>query len=159
MKIAKDRLCIVSTYPAHMRGREWNTGGGVHPLENFWAYRFLENCYSEAYQGNEPPKVGTKTKYREKDPRSSISLYSDSSRKFSMKGLEGSWIPYGGGASICPGRHLAKHHFLVTVAAMILLFDLEVIASEKMMQMSNFYYGVGVQHPKGQIPFRIRRRV
>lgn len=156
-KIEKDRLCIVSTYPAHMYGSDWNTRGGMYPLKDFWPYRFLVKPCSDDSQHQSSPMHNSNSACKIKDDSFSFPLYS--SWKFSMKGLEGSFIPYGGGASICPGRHLAKHHFLSTVAAMIILFDIEIIARNNMTQPNDFYYGVGVQHPKGKVPFRIKRRI
>ncbi|KAI1810303.1 hypothetical protein GGS20DRAFT_208003 [Poronia punctata] len=40
-------------------------------------------------------------------------------RHFSMDGLLGFWIPYGGGENICPGRHFAKHKIMLTFAALL----------------------------------------
>lgn len=37
---------------------------------------------------------------------------------FSLDGLNGSWIPYGGGFRACPGRHFAKREILMTLAVM-----------------------------------------
>lgn len=78
---------------------------------------------------------------------------------FSLRGLEGVWIPFGGGPRACPGRHLARHHMLVIVAAMVMLFDIEITAGEHALRDSHANHGLGTLLPVGKVPFSIRRRV
>jgi cytochrome P450 len=79
---------------------------------------------------------------------------------FSTKGLEGSWIPYGGGPRQCPGRHFAKRHILLSAALMITLFDCEVSEEGKNVQsdFSIFGFGGGMSHAARKIPGKLRRR-
>lgn len=35
-----NKISIVSSYPAHMDAEVWNTKGGAHPFDKFWAERF-----------------------------------------------------------------------------------------------------------------------
>lgn len=144
-QIPKDHLCLVSTYIAHSQGKEWNTAGGKHPLDQFWPYRFLKRETSEtdasAGQTNEPD-------------------FDDPSWKFSVKGLEGCWIPFGGGPRACPGRHLTKHHMITTMAAMAMLFDIDIQAKEEALQTKEVSStGSVAVRPKGPVPFCIRARV
>lgn len=81
----------------------------TRPLEEFWAYRFLEPS-----DGNEdftaPPR--------------------DAAR-FSLHGLEGCWLPFGGGQRMCPGRHFAKNEILGTFALLFTRYDLQLIDSNQ----------------------------
>ena len=79
----------------------WNTGGegDPHPLEEFWADRFL--VYPDDPLSG-PRKVSTSGKQK------TVQEIHTSKPTFTMDGLQGGWIPYGGGQWMCPGRHFAK---------------------------------------------------
>lgn len=147
--IPKDRLYIVSTHPAHFHGEEWNTDGGRHALTEFWPYRFLV-----------PPQDGIQdAEIAQHDQGHDDDRFDDpGSWAFSMRGLNGSWIPFGGGPRACPGRHLSKHHMIVTMAAMVSLFDVEIGAEKDALVMDERNYGLGCLHPVGKVPYKIRRR-
>lgn len=127
-----------------MHGDEWNTDGGKEPLDRFWAGRFL------VPKSNTGPKLA---------PPATGEPCPEDPWEFSLRGLQGVWIPFGGGPRACPGRHLAKHHMLVTVAAMVMLFDMEITADEHSLRASQANHGLGTLQPVGKVPFRIRRRV
>lgn len=74
----------------------------------------------------------------------------DGGPEFSMSGMTGLWIPYGGGPRACPGRHFAKREIMVTCALMISMFDVEILADEE---------ALGTLRPADKVPFRIRRRI
>lgn len=78
---------------------------------------------------------------------------------FSIEGTTGSWIPYGGGTRMCPGRHFAKREMIVTMAMLLTAFDTELLVDENSwIQPDLKYFMFGVMHPEGQIPARIRKR-
>ncbi|KAF2811372.1 cytochrome P450 [Mytilinidion resinicola] len=76
--------------------------------------------------------------------------------EFSAEGFEGSWIPYGGGHAICPGRFLAKTVIILVIALMAERFDVEILNKSVDMDMGKL--GLGVLRPNKAIGFRIRRR-
>ncbi|KAF2490621.1 cytochrome P450 [Lophium mytilinum] len=76
--------------------------------------------------------------------------------EFSLEGLDGSWLPYGGGNAICPGRFLAKNIIILGIALMADRFDLEIMNKSVDMDMGKL--GLGVLRPNKTIPFRVRRR-
>lgn len=86
------------------------------------------------------------------------SAYAKTSVKFTMSGLYGSWIPYGGGSRACPGRHFAKREILNTCAMLLAAFDIEILADEEALKVGGGRYGLGAQKPAGKIPARIRKR-
>jgi cytochrome P450 len=75
---------------------------------------------------------------------------------FSVQGLEGAWIPYGGGYAACPGRHFAKRIILYTTALLVAAFEVEVLTDR--LEMDDRCFGLGTQKPKHEVKFRIRRR-
>lgn len=140
--IPRRKVVVASTTVAHMDREVWDTGlGNEHPVDQFWIGRFLKY----------PPESVSDRKIVEAPT---------SVPEFSTKGLEGSWIPYGGGPRQCPGRHFAKRQILLTTALMVSLFDCEII-KEGLDVKEDFTlmgFGSGVSHPVGKVPVRIRRR-
>ncbi|KUI58399.1 Cholesterol 7-alpha-monooxygenase [Cytospora mali] len=140
--IPRRKVIVTPTTVAHMDSGVWNTGlKNEHPVDKFWIGRFLKYP-STGDTGNTQPHNAI------------------SSSEFSTKGLEGSWIPYGGGPRQCPGRHFAKRQILLTIALMVSLFDCEILEEGKGVQedFTLMGFGSGVSHPIGRVPMRIRRR-
>ena len=145
--VPKDDIVLIATTPAHMDGKVWNTGKiNEHPIHRFWADRFL------IYPGDPCSGPVKRTSHQE-----TSKLLEGNDAVFSLDGLEGSWIPYGGGFRACPGRHFAKREILMTVAVMVTLFDIEIDGS-RALQTDPRVNGLGAQRPKNPIPFRIRKR-
>ena len=66
MLIPRDKLILMSTWLAHNKEDVFNTAAGKQPLKKFWNARFLA-----------------------KESKNQTA-------RFSLDGLEGSWIPFGG---------------------------------------------------------------
>lgn len=81
----------------------------------------------------------------------------DAGARFSTEGLDGAWIPYGGGALMCPGRHLAKIKMLGSVTVFAAYFDMELLNGVPCMDDS--FFGMGSQPPGEPVPVRLRRKV
>ncbi|KAI8623282.1 cytochrome P450 [Xylariaceae sp. FL1651] len=130
-KFKQGGLVCVSTNIASNHADAWGdsrTNGGRRPLDEFWAERFL------------------------------VSDSSDSTKKkFSTEGLDGAWIPYGGGALMCPGRYLAKQEMMASVAVFGAYFDMQVLKG--IPRMDDNFYGLGAQPPGEPVPVRLRRKV
>lgn len=77
---------------------------------------------------------------------------------FTMSGTEGSWIPFAGGVRECPGRRFVKYATIMTLATFVTMFDLEVLADEKELEMGNRRFGFGVLEPRGKIRYQFRCR-
>ncbi|UKZ50481.1 hypothetical protein TrVGV298_004744 [Trichoderma virens] len=65
------------------------------------------------------------------------------------------FVPYGGGAHLCPGRHLAKMEILASGALVIMALDFE---AERGFVTQNYALNVGAKKPLGLDNVRIRRR-
>ncbi|KAJ5735341.1 uncharacterized protein N7483_000466 [Penicillium malachiteum] len=79
--------------------------------------------------------------------------------QFSLDGLSGGWIPYGGGNFMCPGRHFAKQEILGSVAVFQAYYELVIDRPRGWLpRPDRRFYGVGAMPPAEPIPFRIRRR-
>lgn len=144
--VLKDKMIVISSHMAHMDKRNFSTGTQEsHPIERFWADRFL--TYPRT---TEPTDRGTDTS-REPDT-------APQRPKFSLNGMAGAWIPYGGGIHQCPGRHWVKIQILSSFALFCSAFDIELLNPALDPQMNTAKYGLGAMGPKNQTPFRIRRK-
>lgn len=153
----------------------WNTGSGSssegeppHPLTAFWADRFL--VYPNDRDSGPLLRHGNgrvkKTRVGQGATSQDINGQRDDSKKkeeersqpqFSLEGLAASWIPYGGGLRLCPGRHFAKQEMLVSTAVWLGAYEIELVPGQKFV-VDKDYFGFGTMPPKGKIAARIRRR-
>jgi cytochrome P450 len=101
---------------------------GTHPVDTFWPGRVLK------FPSN------------------------DRKAEFSMAGKESSWLPFGSGANLCPGRQFAKIHCIVTLAMMADSFDCDILAEPKDLKMDLTKFGMGVLGPNGKVGARLQRR-
>lgn len=130
--VEKGKIILASIYFSHRDTTHWNQGRLLpngdyeHPITSFWAERFLvypnnplsgpvkpDSHEQPTAEGNSPPITHT-----------------DSEAKYSIEGLKGVYIPFGGGTNICPGRHYAKNEMLAVVAMMLWAFDFEIVDKE-----------------------------
>jgi cytochrome P450 len=112
----------------HMDSKVWTDPNDLHPVDTFWPGRFLRY-----------PKHGGPA-------------------EFSMMGKESSWLSFGSGANLCPGRQFAKIHCVVTLALMVDSFDCDVLAGPKDLKLDLRKFGMGVLGPSGKVSARLRRR-
>ncbi|KAA8575355.1 hypothetical protein EYC84_004527 [Monilinia fructicola] len=151
----KKSIILVSTTEAHMDESFWNTKGGMHPIDKFWADRFL------IYENDPTSGPQSKTQLSQAQSNDSEVPESGPSRgpRFSLAGTNGSWLPYGGGARACIGQAFSKRAMLAACAIMAMEFDVRILADEEALTMDPRFYGLGGQRPVGKVPFKIRRRV
>ncbi|RAL15136.1 uncharacterized protein BO97DRAFT_421927 [Aspergillus homomorphus CBS 101889] len=88
-------VVMVSSYANHMNKQLWNEGSdGAHPVQTFWADRFLrypQDPLSGPHRRS-TPSCSSNTEV----PPARIDKASTRRPLFSLAGLEGMWIPYGG---------------------------------------------------------------
>ncbi|KAG8970372.1 Cholesterol 7-alpha-monooxygenase [Tulasnella sp. 425] len=79
----------------------------------------------------------------------------------STKGTEGNykWMPFGGGVSICSGRHLANYHVKIFVATLITNFKFGVDAEKSQLPITvgTINRGFGLRRPKGDLYVNVTR--
>lgn len=83
-RLPKGQKALVSTSISHRDGNIWNTMNGLHPLNTFWADRFIIDPTNKSSGPIRP------------DMRTGENLHENDKPYFSTSGLEGSWIPFGG---------------------------------------------------------------
>lgn len=66
-------------------------------------------------------------------------------------------MPYGGGVSMCPGRHLANTEIKQFVATLLARYDLEALAPAP-PPLDRSRAGLGVMPPTEDVAFQLRRR-
>lgn len=148
----KKSIILASTTPAHMDSTIWNTKNGDHPVDSFWADRFL-------IYPNDPSSGPLKNKAtKEAEPPPSIPPNTTTGPRFSLSGTNGVWLPYGGGPRMCVGRAFSKRAIIAASAMIVTLFEVEILADEKALRMDPKFYGLGGQQPMGRVPFRIKKR-
>ena len=156
----KDELIAISSRTAAMDKEIWNTGTveDPHPLTEFWSDRFL-------VYPNDPISGPLKKRNLAEDekPSSGSASLANQSRleepRFAMEGLSGAWVPYGGGQRMCPGRHFAKQEMIASFAILCTAYDIEIVTGEGSAPEPDMrYFPYGALPPKGDTPFRIRRR-
>ncbi|KAI0446707.1 Pfs, NACHT and ankyrin domain protein [Xylaria telfairii] len=145
--LPKGVLALVMSHPNHMDASFWNTRDGKHPVQTFWADRFMVDP-SDPSSGPINPECYQTAPWHEQ-PRSEKKPY------FSLEGCQGAWLPYGGGHSMCPGRFLAKAIIVFTSALIVLGYDMEFKAA---LEITDTRYGIGIADFKKPVPFRIRKR-
>ncbi|KAH8652809.1 cytochrome P450 [Tricladium varicosporioides] len=147
--IPRNKLILINTWHAHTDESIWNTQNGKHPLENYWARRFVVD-----------PKDNTSGPTRNSwlGKKSDLNVKGSDGTYFSLDGLDGAWIPYGGGGNMCPGRILAKRIMLLMTAMLTTDFEIEILADEQSQEYVSDRFGFGARKPVKEIPFRIRRR-
>ncbi|TVY20830.1 Angelicin synthase [Lachnellula arida] len=152
----KGSTIVISTDVAQLDKAAWNTGiDNGHPIEKFWAERFLS--YPEDPNSGPIMKSSIIQTGRVGGVQDETQKCHANGPIFSEKTTVGHWIPYGGGARICPGRHFAKRAIMTAAATMTSNFDIQILASEEQMKMDSRGYGLAAQRPVGRIPYRIKR--
>ncbi|KAI0521606.1 cytochrome P450 [Xylaria bambusicola] len=142
-RIEKDKHIVIFTWPTLKDDNTWIQRGnlGVKALDEFWPERFLV-----------PKEKGTGVMADEAQ---------GSQYEFSLRGLGGRWMPYGGGQHLCPGRHLAKRQLIGTFAYLTSHFDLELLneggGNEVGPDMR--WFPTGTLPPDRKVPFKIKRKL
>lgn len=172
----KTEILTLSNTTEAMDPEIWGTGSdeNSHPLDTFWADRFLVNPQDPSSGPLKRPMEKKKTRL----PRPNVTSTSRRNHHqdaivddtdetanaepsyFSIDGLSTSWIPFGGGSHLCPGRHFAKQEMIITTAVLLSAYDIELVEEKgkKPPQVDRRYFGHGTMPPDRKIPFRIRRR-
>lgn len=133
---------------------EYRFVANPHPLNKFWSDRFLMDP--------NVPESGPLKMTKVERIRISMPEVPERLKEkpiYSVDGLTGAWIPYGGGQTLCPGRHYAKQEMLMTFAILATAFNVEIMHKKDVQTGANMSYcGLSVLQPTGKTPFRIRRR-
>ncbi|MCJ1463451.1 hypothetical protein MMC07_002058 [Pseudocyphellaria aurata] len=150
----KDKIIALSSRTAAMNPNVWNTGTpeDPHPLDQFWAERFL--VYPD-----DPASGPLRKDHVAGEKNQHSSTLTKTGPKFSMEGVAGGWIPYGGGQRICPGRHFAKQEIIGTFAMLFTHYDIELLTSANFVPTPNMsFFPFGGLPPTEKVPFRIKQR-
>jgi cytochrome P450 len=149
-KFPKGDMIIASSWHEGRDRNVWNEGSvgdNFHSVEDFWADRFI-------VYPHDPNSGPGKAAPGGKKPRPAKS---GGEPYFTTDPVLGSFIPYGGGQKICPGRFFAKQEAMASVALFLRAFDIE-LTNKDLPQPNMLFFPFGVVQPKGDFSARIRRR-
>lgn len=158
-RIPKGELVAVDTHTAHTNEEIWSTGGpgNPHPVKEFWADRFLVYP-NDPYSGPLKSRLHGQSEAKNTDQADLMQgEVKEGKPRFTIGGLSGAWVPFGGGRRQCPGRTFAKQEIILAAAMFLSHFDVELI-NDNLPEPDMRYYGLGGLPPNQQIPCRIRRR-
>ncbi|KAK3390639.1 cytochrome P450 [Podospora didyma] len=102
-QLQKGGVIQASTEIAHLDERVWAVEG--HPASEFWAARHVQ------YVDGTDEATGKTIQVPQ----------------FSIAGKTNNFFPFGGGVTMCPGRHFAKQEIMVAVAMLVSRFDFEFV--------------------------------
>ncbi|KAK6948149.1 hypothetical protein Daesc_009913 [Daldinia eschscholtzii] len=151
-KLEKEDLGIIYSRTGALDEEAWTRSGRppTRPLDQFDAERFLVDSNSPLWTN---PTEGERDNAAENGPLHPEKL------QFSMAGLAGIWLPFGGGDRMCPGRHYAKAEMTITLALLFNKFDLELMVEDTSNVRPNMKFApFGSLPPTCGLPFRIRRK-
>ncbi|KAK2839356.1 hypothetical protein FQN49_006220 [Arthroderma sp. PD_2] len=139
----KGSVMIAASWLVHHNPGLWESRPGAenHPVEEFWPERFLVCPRAKSTEDEKFPTL------------------SDEEQEFSLKGLEGTFFPFGTGHNACPGRHFATHAILNMAATLLSTFDFEPVGTwaGKEREFTNF--GYTPSRAVKNVAFRIRRNL
>lgn len=147
----KNHPIMIFSRPPAMNEEAWAAAGrsSAKPLTTFDPERFLVGPSSPS--SSKRPQDGHGPQL-ESGP-------SASHRTFSLDGLAGCWIPYGGGQRMCPGRHFAKVEMLTTFALLFSEYEVELGNTDVSQVKPDLrWFPAGALPPTGKVPFRMRKR-
>lgn len=144
----------ISTTTAATNAEIWNDARGKHPLDRFWADRFL--VFPDDPESG-PLRKPLRVLNAKKLPTASGDAAS--APTFSLDGLAGGWIPYGAGEFMCPGRHLAKQEMIGSFAMFLASYEVQLKMPEGWRPEPDMsFFATGTMPPLGSIPFRVRKK-
>ncbi|PHH89632.1 hypothetical protein CDD83_5616 [Cordyceps sp. RAO-2017] len=80
--------------------------------------------------------------------------------RYSMDGLAGLWLSYGGGQRMCPGRYFAKTEMISMFSILFSQYELELldVLGSVEVKADLRWFPTGGLAPDRKVPFRVRRR-
>jgi len=72
--------------------------------------------------------------------------------------LNASWKPFGGGISYCPGRYIAAAEILMSMAILLLKYDMELDEKNGLMNVMSDRMGTGGLRPDRDAYLKVKRR-
>lgn len=141
------------------QGRLFPNGKPSHPVDTFWAERFLEYPDDPASGPVRKPDPSIYLPH----PKTQQRTASDDKLAKPIShtaALQGHFYPYGGGSRICPGRHFAKQEMLAAVAIMLHEFEIELVdkAEAQKTRPDMKMFPTGALGPDRGVRVRMRRR-
>ena len=156
-RIPRDKMVVISSAMAHMDKRNWNLGTmEEHPVEKFWAERFLTYGGNLSRSSSASSTVSTDSAVDMSTMDDNFLKSNLAEPKFSLNGYSGAWVPFGGGIHQCPGRHWVKMQMLLSFAIISSTFDIELLAPGEKVKVDMAKYGLGALNPAEKVKFRIR---
>ncbi|KAI0384469.1 hypothetical protein F5Y04DRAFT_277845 [Hypomontagnella monticulosa] len=147
-KLLRRSFGLVGTALVHMDDSFWNTKDDLYPVDTFWADRFLVDP-TDPSSGPIKPEIRASKRTDREDA-------GDGEPYYSTDNLEGSWIPYGAGIGMCPGRFLAKEAIISTCSLLVREYNIEILSAS--LDMDPWRFGLSMARLRSPIYARIKKR-
>ncbi|KAF2759288.1 cytochrome P450 [Pseudovirgaria hyperparasitica] len=157
--IPADTSILISSLHAHTDRRVWHSP--AWPVDTFQPLRFLSpasaSASASAHREHVPDTpIKTNTDNTQEQQQQQAQQLQD--QQFSLAPYKNAWIPYGGGANICPGRHLAKKAMMGHLAVVLTLFEFDTGGDGGVPGDDMERFGLGTCAPDREVRVRVRRR-
>lgn len=159
-------IFLTSSWAGHRDASFWNAGrvgpdgNPEHPVDTWWAERFLEYPDDPTSGPVRKPDPAVYARSAGGEPPAERTCEDDKHATVVTAGTHGHTFPYGGGIKICPGRHFAKSEMMAAAAMMLRFFEIKpvdpVAASKVGLDMG--YFPFGALPPDRKVAVMMRRR-
>lgn len=130
--LKRGNMAIVHSRTLQMDPTTWTVPGVPESdPENFWPERFLTEDDSHAESYNVSENAEAESNYsndvlkakKDSDQAQKAKEREEKARTLSLR-------PFGGGTTLCPGRHFANNEIMGGIAALLLRLEIEVVQDE-----------------------------
>jgi len=131
--LKKGNMAMVHSRTLQMDFKTWYIPGVEESKpENFWAERFLTDDDSATEANSVSENAEAETNYSNDVKKGAIepSREAQKVKEKEQKERTLSLRPFGGGTTLCPGRHFATNEIMGGIAALLLRLEIEVLPEE-----------------------------
>lgn len=132
--LKKGNMAMVHSRTLQMDFKTWYIPGIVESRpENFWPERFLTDDDTAAEANSVSENAEAEMRYSNDVKKTEASKQEKAAQKVKEREEKKRTLslrPFGGGTTLCPGRHFATNEIMGGIAALLLRLEIEVLPEE-----------------------------